>query len=154
MQKVVDISRFVSLVAFLGVLLFVYAYMPEKVGVAAGENDLPNEFIGKETFFYLSLGIFLATNMIFILGMKMMALFPVSDTGFFRNIAFKQNIIQWFGGLGIMINLFFISVVAFLGFFNNADYYHISTFSVFAYVGQALIFIWIVLFFYLLSKRE
>lgn len=154
MSRNIRIVRTFSIAVFLGVLLYVYAYLPENVGVDADEKDEFSTFISKEAFFYFSLIIFSLVNIVFIVFANLMQVIPVRPQGFFTTPDFKERIHNWFSSFGLIINLFFISVVAFIGFFNNADYYHVSSFSIFAYLGQALIFIWIVLFFYLLSKRS
>ncbi|MEQ8712403.1 MAG: hypothetical protein RIC80_05270 [Cyclobacteriaceae bacterium] len=154
MSRNIRIVRTFSIIVFLGVLLYVYAYLPEQVGIDADATDEFSTFVGKEVFFYFAIASFMLTNVIFIVFGKLMQMIPVRSDGFFVSADFKERIHNWFSSFGLIINLFFISVVAFVGFFNNADYYHISSFSIFAYIGQVLIFIWIVLFFYLLSKRS
>lgn len=154
MSRNIRIVRTFSIVVFLGVLLYVYAYLPEQVGIDADATDEFSTFIGKEAFFYFAIASFILVNIIFIVFGNLMQMIPVSSGGFFVSEDFKERIHNWFSSFGLIINLFFISVVAFVGFFNNADYFHISSFSIFAYLGQALIFIWIVLFFFLLRKRS
>lgn len=154
MSRNIRIVRTFSIIVYLGVLLYVYAYLPQQVGIDANEADEFSTFIDKETFFYFALGSFLLVNIIVVVFGNLMQLIPVNAQGFFTSQEFKERIHNWFSSFGLIINLFFLSAVAFIGFFNNADYYHISSFSIFAYLGQALIFIWIILFFYLLSKRS
>ncbi len=154
MQRILKFTRLLSIILFLGVLLFVYAYLPEQVGIDADAQNEFSTFIDKEVFFYVAVTIFLLVNIIFVVFANLMQMLKVSSDGFFRSDEFKESIHNWFISFGLVINLFLISVVAFIGFFNNADYYNIASFSAFAYVGQAMIFIWIVLFFYLLMRRK
>lgn len=154
MHRIITLVRYLTSFAFLGVLLFVYAYLPEQVGISANAADQPSNFVTREFFFYTTILTFIFVNLLFIFGGKLLGVLPVSAKSFFVTENFKSNIISWFRGLGIIINIFIISVVAFFGFFNNADYYHISNFSVFAYGGQLLIILWVGLFFYLLINRN
>lgn len=154
MLRIAIFARVLTIILFLGVLLFVYAYLPEQVGVSADEYDKPNAFIGRELFFYSFLVVFSLVNLIFVLAGKLLGSLAVGEKSFFASKGFKDRMTTWLIGLGVVINIFIIITVAFLGLFNNADYYHISQFSMLAYLGQAIIFIWIVLFFYLLIKRK
>jgi hypothetical protein len=128
--------------------------MPQDVKLWANESDNGSLFISKETFFYGTIIIFIAVNLIFIAVSNLMGLLPVAEGSFLSTATFKEYMIGWMRGLGVMINLFFMAAISFLGFFNNADYYNVSNFSLFAYIGQFLIFIWILLFFFLLTKRK
>jgi hypothetical protein len=154
MNRSIRFTRNISILTFLGLILFVYAYMPQDVKIWSDEIDSVTHFISKETFFYSSIIIFIAINLIFIAVSNLIDMLPVSTGSFLNTETFKAYMVGWMCGLGVMINLFFMAAISFLGFFNNADYYNVSNFSLFAYIGQFLIFIWILLFFFLLTKRK
>jgi hypothetical protein len=128
--------------------------MPQEVKIWTNKSNNAVDFISKETFFYSTVIIFMAVNLIFIAVSNLINMLPVAEGSFLNNQTFKDYMVGWTRGLGVMINLFFMAAISFLGFLNNADYYNVSNFSLFAYIGQFLIFIWIMLFFFLLIKRK
>lgn len=154
MNRSILFTRNLSIVAFLGLILFVYAYMPQEVKIWTDESNNVTHFVTKEMFFYSAIIIFIVVNLIFVAVGNLVDMLPVSSSSFLSTETFKMYMIGWLRGLGVMINLFFMAAISFLGFLNNADYYDVSNFSLFAYIGQFLIFIWIFLFFFLLTKRK
>jgi hypothetical protein len=116
---------FLSLLAALAVLLFVYAGFPEKVVVQEKASRLV--MLPRDAIFYIAVAMMAITNMlIFIIG-KM-----------FQNESFKT----WFYGLIITLNIFFIVALNMLGTFNSGENFNYSRIDFIIYGSVVLILIW------------
>jgi hypothetical protein len=116
---------FLSLLAALASLLFVYASWPEQVVVqeqAAKLLSLP-----KDTVFYIAIGMMAITNVLVYIVAKL-----------FHDDQFKS----WFYGLIITLNIFFIVALKMLGTFNSGENFNYSRIDFIIYGSVLLILFW------------
>jgi len=145
MNKFLKFFITVSIIVFLVALLIVYAFLPDPIGILFNENGLAIYEMSKDTFFYSVLFLFVISQIILIL--------------FKRGVMFKtklkfSNIITWFQGFHLSINLFIILMLAFIGLANNAVDYTFSSIQFISYLAPLLVIVWLVMLpvFLLLKK--
>ena len=125
MVKLFKIAWAVSLFAFLGALLYVYAGLQENFFLPGYEETALN----KEYFFYffLVLGIFIN-----VLVFSTKALMPKSNHEHFRS---------WFYGVVIALNIFFIVSMGFIQVFNSGERFQYGHIGYVIYSSLALIMV-------------
>lgn len=158
MGKVVNIVYFLSLVLFLIMLTFVYANLPNQVGVSIDKRGLPDYFVGRENFFYLALLAGVITNVLCWSLSRFMKLLPVrrslNKPAFFNNTSIKYAVVNWVKGFGAVLNFAIITTIAYLGAFNNADTFSGISYDGFLYVGPILIVVWLAVLIFLMVSRK
>lgn len=136
----------VSIIVFLVTLIVVYAFLPDPAGILFNENGLTIHETPKNTFFYSALFLFVISQIILIL--------------FKRGVMFKMklkfsNIITWFQGFHLSVNLFIILMLTFIGLANNAVDYTFSSIQFISYLAPLLVIAWLVtLPIFLLLKKS
>ena len=130
---------FLSMVVALGVLLYVYASLPQAVIIQeASEGPVS---VSNETFFYTVMALMAITNvLVYVVGKV-----------FKTNIALRT----WFHGLVTTLNIFFIVGLNFIALFNSNERYDYQRLSFVIYGSVALMVlcacVWPV---YLLFRRS
>ncbi|MEM9674042.1 MAG: hypothetical protein AAF992_15730 [Bacteroidota bacterium] len=148
LDKFIKLAWGFTFLGFLIALSLSYAFVPPQVGVQADLNGNPNQFIGKETFFYLALGLFVLVNVVCLVFYRVLEAVPVSSPLFFRSALFKRRISNWFGTFTIVINIFLICIVSYISLFNNQGDYLIGQFNWIVWVGPLLsigVFAWLLI---------
>lgn len=136
-KRLVNAFWGITILLFLGILMYAYANMPDKVGINEGPGGLPDAFIERDTFFYLSLLIFLLTNGIFFGLRNMLA-------GKRRSIAAERLYIAerlqaWLIAFAASLNLLFVFFIIYLGVFNNPDYLRLDDYVILVYLGPIIV---------------
>jgi hypothetical protein len=125
--KIFRVVWFFSLMAATGVLLYVYASLPEVVLVGeAGEGFT----IPRESYFYAMLSLMTVFNfLVFVLR----RLFSAEE---------PWNIVAWFYGLVILLNMFFIITLSFASLINSGERFDYPRIGVIIYGIVALMCAW------------
>lgn len=144
MSKVFRVLRFFSVIIFLGVLMFVYAYLPKDVVLSFIDNT-----INKETFFYIVLGLFVLVNLLFTVVVILNKNLSIGGTS-----VKKQNLINWVTSLPVMVNLYLTFMIGSIGIINNANNFQGSYYSYLNYLGPILLFSWILALIFILTKKD
>ena len=138
MTRIIKVFTTFSIVIFVAVLLLVYAFMPNPTGILFNENGEIIYAVSRNVFFYTFLGIFFTVQLIFYLFRTYVLIIWLNKKG-------KHNLTNWFRVMFLLVNLFFILFVSFLGFANNAVDYTYSSIAILAIVGPLLMFVWLLL---------
>lgn len=138
MRKLINLAWVFTFVAFLAALVICYAFLPESVGIHADDKGVPDEFVSRDTFFYVGLAAFVISNIIFLFLVRVMDAAPATSGLYFKNSSFKENITAWFGGLASVINIFLFFAATYIALFNNQGPYHISQFNFLVYIAPIL----------------
>ena len=125
MNRLLKFFWIVSIIMFFGFLLLVYAFLDDRVGVLSNKMGMPNEFIARETFFYVGLITFLVSNALLYMLYKLMMLTRRSSKTE-SALALRQDIAYWLLGLATAINLYFMMAIAFFGLFNSREKFDIN----------------------------
>jgi hypothetical protein len=125
--KIIKGVWFLSLMAFLGAFMYIYASLPDTILLLEGDSDIE---VSRGTIFYSFLAIGGITNML---------VFVVS-----RLFSPDQNRFKtWFYGLVITLNLFFIVALAFINLYNSTEKFDYSSIGYVIYGSISLVAIWV-----------
>lgn len=119
---------FLSLMAAMANLMYVYAGLPEQVVVH--EEGINTMAISKETVFYVWLAVLGMVNvLVYVFGKKLVP---------------SEALRTWFTGLIICLNLFFIIAFSFIGLYNSSESFDFSRAGFVLYISLGLIGAWVV----------
>jgi hypothetical protein len=119
---------FLSLLATVANLMYVYAGLPEQVVVL--EEGVDSTTISKETVFYVWLALLGIVNvLVYVFGKKLVP---------------NEELRTWLIGLIICLNLFFIIALSFIGLYNSSEDFDFSRAGIVLYISLGLIGAWIV----------
>lgn len=124
--KIFKFVWFFSLLATVAIFFYVYASLPQDVRVEDADKPFT---ISRELLFYIVLGIIGLINVLVFVVAK---LFTVEQTDFK----------SWFYGFVAALNLFFVTVINFVGVFNSGDRYDYSNVGILIYGSIGLIVLW------------
>lgn len=157
MGRLIKFSWVISSLMFLMVLLWVYAYMPDTVGIDNNITGPESERMSRETFFYLSLAIFAFANAaLFALRKSLLlntrsrqvAVSPSRKEGLFLDLG------NWSLSFAAGLNFFFILSILYLGFFNNPEGRDFAHYAPVVYGGPVIIGILFIALIYILLKKR
>ena len=137
--KLVKAIWFLSMIAALGALLFVYAGLPEEVVV---QDDIDaRTSINKEAFFYLAMAFIALTNL---------SVYVISKV--FKR---SEDLRTWFHGLITTLNIFFIIGMNYISLYNSEERFDYNRMAFIIYGSIALILLWTMSWpVYLIFKRS
>lgn len=116
------------MLAVLANLLYIYASLPEQVGLM--EEGLEVISVGREFLFYTALGVIALANVMVYLFSK--SLTPDED---FR---------AWIHGLVITLNIFFIIAMSFISLYNSTERFDFSRIGFIIYGSVGLVALWVI----------
>lgn len=158
MNRLVKFFWYISIIVFLITLLFVYAYLPGRVGVHADPAGIPDYYIDKATFFYTSIALFLLANIpLFILRRLLQKHWAESHVATQKSVgrlSLQKDLSNWLLSLATALNIFFIIGVVYLGIFNNAEGLDMWKFAPVVYAGPLLIGILFIVLLYIFFKKR
>jgi heme/copper-type cytochrome/quinol oxidase subunit 2 len=140
-----------SILLFLTVLLLVYAFLIDRANVQMQNWGIRSEEELRSWFFYVSMGVFLLTNIVLYLlynTLKRNNRHQPDLTKWRMN----TEISTWLLGLAGAINLFYISVMGFFGLLNNSEDLNLNDYTLLLYLGPLAILLLLVLLPLRLSK--
>ena len=124
--KLLKAIWFLSMLATLGALLYVYASLPQEVLV---QDDTDAKVaISNELFFYIAMVLIAVSNaMVYVMA-------KVFKT--------NEDLRTWFYGLIIALNIFFIVGMNFISLYNSAEKFDYDRIALIIYGSLALIILW------------
>lgn len=130
---------FLSLLAVLANLMYVYAGLPEQVTVAE-KGGATSYIMDKEPLFYSALACIGIINLLVFL--------------FSKSITPREDFRTWLNGFVITLNFFFIVGFSFIGLYNSAEHFDFSRIGFIIYASVILIALWAISWpVYLIGKR-
>jgi hypothetical protein len=117
---------FLSMLAVLANLLYVYASLPEQVSLMEGGVEIYS--IGREQLFYSAMVVIAFSNVMVYL--------------FSKSIAPDVEFRTWLHGLVITLNIFFIIGMSFISLYNSAERFDFSRIGFIIYSSVVLVVIW------------
>ena len=149
------VGRYLSVFAFILVLLFTYRGLPDDVGVHFGADGRGDGFMPKNQVFYLFGSIMFGLNILIVLLVNNVQKLPVTAFSFIPNKVWLKDrkqligaIINWINFLPTIINVFLLLILRALLALNdertfNTDYTYLLI------LGIVFLLIWL---FYLPVK--
>lgn len=147
MISIVKAVRVISSLAFLGVLLYVYAYLPDPVKLPVDLGGIRELLVNKGNLFYIMVGIFAIVSTTSFFVVRLINTLPGSE------IRFKKNLTNWSLSFLVVINIFLILSLVIIGIINNTERAGIGHYATLAYVGPVLLVIWLFLLIFVVAKR-
>ena len=128
---------FLSMLAVLANLMYVYAGLPEEISLA---TDTDTFTIGKEPFFYTALiMIAIANALVYLFSKKLMP---------------REDFRAWLHGFVVTLNIFFIIGLSFIGLYNSSERFDFSRIGFIIYSSVGLVVLWVISWpFYLIGKK-
>lgn len=137
--KVFRAVWFLSLIAVLGNLMYVYAGLPEQVSVAE-QGGATSYVMGKEALFYSALAFVAVLNLLVYL--------------FSKSITPGEDFRTWIHGLVITLNFFFIVGFSFISLYNSSERFDFTRIGPIIYGSVILVVLWALAWpVYAISKR-
>lgn len=148
MINIAKALRVFSMILGLLILFYVYASMPERVGLGSDSGGDPSAFVPRSTFFYISLVLLVASNLIYLL------IREVIQSGTTSTYEFKNRILIWANGTVVFLNLFLMSAFTFIFAFNSPERLPVDIFGSVVYITLGLLILWISGVIFVLSKNR
>lgn len=146
---------YTSILLFIFFLLYFYSALAETVGLGIQDDGTLLGTVEKGTFFYGMVVIFLILNAVTVFvpksletksNKKLHRIFPLGDP-------YRDYFLAWFYSFGGMINSNLALLVFFVHSINNQEVIATSMFSFFFYLMPALLVIWVIGLFVLLTGK-
>jgi hypothetical protein len=116
---------FLSMLAVLGNLMYIYASLPEQVSLG---NDSSTFSIGRELLFYTAMIIIAISNaMVYLFSKKLMP---------------REDFRTWLHGFVITLNIFFIIGLSFISLYNSSERFDFSRIGFIIYSSVGLVVLW------------
>ncbi len=147
MVKIISVFFNMSIVLFLVVLMVVYAFLPESSGILFDREGGNIQEISRNTIFYTTLIGFIIVQLLFYL-------FNTTVLNKKFSTSKKRYISIWFKGMFLAINVYFISMLIFLGLANNAVDYTFSSIEYVSFLGPGILVIWVLVFPVLYNRSK
>ncbi len=120
---------FFSLLATLGIFLYVYAALPETISLMRSGLAVPELTMTRNELFYLTVGVLTILNALVFVAAKVFA---------------RENeyFIAWIYGLVTFFNLFFVVALEFVNVSNSQERFDYQRIGYIIYTSIALVVIW------------
>jgi len=124
--KIFKAVWFVSMLAALANLLYVYAGLPAEVVIYEDQADL--YYAGRDNLFYGAMLVLALLNVLVYL--------------FSKSVTPREDFRTWLHGLVITVNIFFIISMSFIGLYNSSEKFDFSRIGWIIYSGITLVSVW------------
>lgn len=153
MSKIIKFSYWASIPIFLAVILYVYALLPNEIGVWYDDNGTAQYLASKSFFFYIYFGLFILTNALIYAYQKMAISSTDISMDAFSELSFKEITHHWLTGLSWVFNLIYILSSFYIGLYNSRDV-NPDHYVALVYLCPIVLISWIFYFIYLrVTKR-
>lgn len=154
MIKITKLLYTLSIPIFLATLLYVYAFLPEQVGLFFDKNGETTLLMNKADFFYACLGLFVFTNGIILLYRKMNRGNLNLGKADFEDMTSAELVYHWLNGLSFVINVIYIFSIMFVGMYYNSEHFDIVNYVALIYLGPVMLAGWVFWFIYLQFSKK
>ncbi|BDD03536.1 hypothetical protein [Aureibacter tunicatorum] len=137
MDKVVSPLRAVTLIVFVGVLLYIYSGLPNSVLVGSADVSQLDDMVSRNEFFYGTVVFVLIANLAFLVLGNLMK----QNISSSARPALIKGVVEWLAGFNAILNLIFTLSVVFIGMLNNNDIKDLSIASPLIYAMSGLFLI-------------
>lgn len=146
---------FITVVFFILALLYIYASLPEKVAYEVSDLDVPVKDIGLDAFFFISMGIFVALNLIIILPAKAVEnqTWVKVRNLFQKGSSFREYMLAWAYSFAGIFNVNLLALVFYISGLNSFVKSESKSFDFMYYVAPLILMLWIIALFILLGKK-
>ena len=143
------VGRYLSIFAFIIILLFTYRGLPDPAAVHFGANGRGDGFLPKNEIFYLFGSLMLALNILVVLLVSGVKKLPIKAFGWIPNKVWLNDrkqlieiILNWLNFLPMIVNTFLLLILRALLALNDERTYK-TDYTYLLVIGVILILIWI-----------
>ncbi len=158
MNRFIKLFWFLSMLGFLVSILLIYANLPEAVDVALGSRSISVDLLSRNAFFYTMIALVVISNGVLLALARAVALIKFQKQPVSTDIAegnlFRTRISNWLGGFSVILNIFYIIGVFFIGFHNDPQYVAPESYRILVYGSVLLMVGWLVWLPFILLKRN
>lgn len=148
MHKIIKFAYWVSIPIFIASLLYVYAMLPNIIGVYFKENGAMEVQSDKSTLFYASMVFFIGANFLIRVYQNMLAKAKGLDPLDLDDTSTTSQFFHWLTGLSLILNLTFTFLLFFIGIYHSRDI-DVNQYWFLVYLGPLFLIFWIFYALYL-----
>lgn len=146
---------FLTIVFFLIVFLYIYSASREFVSYEVSDTGMPLKQITRDMFFYITVTVFLVSNLILVIPaklielqytLKLKRLFPRGD-------AFRDHMLAWIYSFTGILNISLVIIVFYIHSISNQNEIKSHEFNFFFYLIPVFFVLWVLGLFFILSKK-
>ncbi len=157
MNRFIKLFWFLSMLGFLVGILLIYANLPEEVDVTFGSQSISVELLSRNAFFYAMIAIVALSNGLLLALARAVSLTKTPElagTDVSDKALFKTRIVNWLGSYSIILNIFYIIGIFFVGFHNDPQYVAPKSYDILAYGSILLLIGWLIWLPFIIFKRN
>ncbi|MFY0626642.1 MAG: hypothetical protein JXR07_10115 [Reichenbachiella sp.] len=144
MYKIIKFSYWLSIPIFLASLMYVYAMLPNIIGVLFDGNGGVEYQSNKSTLFYVSMAFFIGVNFLIRLYQNINKRHQGIDANNLDEISKEAESFHWFTGLSLFLNMTLTFLLFFIGIYHSRDI-DVNQYWFLIYLGPLFLLGW---FFY------
>ena len=154
-SRLSKVFYFLTTVFFIAAFLYIYALLPEKISYEVTTGEIPTNQISRDTYFFISLALFVVLNLLIIVPAKMIEnqagrrfrkVFRIGDP-------FRDHMIAWIYSFSGILNINLIIMAFFILRINNLSGIGSGLIGFVFYLAPLFFLIWIVFLFIILGKK-
>jgi len=156
MYKLIRVLWLLSLVGFLITFLTTYANLEEAIKLKINIEADPIT-IGRDSFFYLCISIFLIINVLLYVFARILRNLPAPQPNqslWLASPALRKRLIKWLLSFAFVFNLLFIFAVILIGNMSNMYARGNITFNVWIYTTGLFFAIWMIALLFIFARRN
>ena len=158
MNKFIKLFWLLSMIGFLALLLWVYANMPPQIDISMVNSAFSEITISKNAFFYSMIAIVVSTNGSILMLSKVLQLLTArhlkENDGFYPQEGHNNRLINWLGSFSIILNLFCIIGVLFVGLYNTIEKEAGHPYIYIVYTSLFLMLVWLLGLIYIIASKR
>ncbi|HEY3430361.1 MAG TPA: hypothetical protein VGK39_06770 [Cyclobacteriaceae bacterium] len=136
--KIFKALWFLSMLAVMANLLYVYASLPEEVSIR--EQGIDFYKVGRDQLFYIVMTVIALSNVVVYM--------------FSKKVMPQEDFRAWLHGFVITLNIFFIIGLSFTSLYNSNENYDFSRIGFIIYSSVGLVVLWAISWpIYLVGKK-
>jgi len=149
---IIRLAKVLSMLAALGFSLLSYYYLPQKIAIHYNESGVPDNFLNRETFFYVFCGFVLVLNVAIsfigrlVPGLPGRALAVPNRTLWLADAESRENLMyvlrNWLNGLAAIMNVFLLTVLYATVRLHTNSRVFLSDFTWVLFAGIGLLLVW------------
>lgn len=149
---IIRLAKILSLLGALGFLLLAYYYLPPKIAIHYDESGVPDNFLGREPFFYVFCGFVLVLNVAIsfigrlVTGLPNRALAVPNRVRWLADAQSREELMyvlrNWFNSLAALLNVLLLTVLYATVRLHTNSRVFLSDFTWVLFAGIALLLVW------------
>src|SRR5690554_1284372 len=146
---------FITVIFFILAFLYIYASLPQNVIYEAGIPGEPHKQVNQDTFFFVTVGVFVVLNLLPILPAKMVENQTVQSFRRFFKVGdiFREHMLSWIYSFAGIFNITLAILLLYILKINVLEGSANNALAFIFYLVPLLLLVWIVALFILLGKK-